>query len=1184
MAAQASDYNIRIRAETLGEAEIGKLADHIDSLAADAGDAAPRIRALAEQIRGLSEQQGLITGFANLKRETLATGEASAAAQARVAELAAQIAAATNPSRALSAEFERAKASARAAAANYDANTIALQRMRDELAAAGIKTSELASAQVVLNQNLKASVEAVEVEKAAALAAQDRAAEELRLAQIVEESKRRMAAAAQAELAAEQRAYAESEAAAQRLAQTQAAAAERSAVLAGSLASAFSATGVRSAAALQAEITRIDQSLIRLANDTAVSGAEFDLAWVSGQERIAALRAEMAGATESTGALASSAKTAAASLMSMAGPLAGLFAVQQFVETNAQFDSLNRTLTQLYGSAEKAGVEFDYIKSTANRLGIEVRAAADSYLALTAATRGTTLEGKATKELFEAVAGAMGKLGKNSEETQRAILAVAQMASKGTVSMEELRGQLGDALPGALNATADALGITVPELTKMVESGNVLAEDMLPKLAEGLKKVYATGGEVEGLTSSWARFRNEISETFALIGESGTVTAMMTVLNALAVTIAVITRSFEYLGKTIGITIAFFANFDLAHPIASMKQWAEEVNNAAAKTDVFLQRTKKSMQGAAEAQDQGAQAAQKSGAAADQASGGWLKLQAAQTKAAADLKQYTIQAEKELEAHKARAAASNDLAQAFGAETEKMDVAAKSAADVAAASEALAVAKAKEAQASRDQVTAMQDEATKSGQVSEQKKRAIEQADQKAKALEAEADKTRAAADSDRIHSEALAEKALAYQDNSKRIDELRLAQSAAAEELAKAILQGGNDEQSKVRQRDATEKLSSATALYRDALTDAAAASDRNIAALQRSASATQSSLSIEKERLVTIRDVARARGDEVGAANAERNIRDIEIRMLQAQAAAARAQADAILLAVKAKRAELEATNALTPAAKAELDARIAEAEAKKLDAERSEILADRIDAVARASQQLRYDGDGACDGLTQGFERAADASDRLNDSIRRRPRDSGSGSSGSGSSVDWRHETSIGGQMGSNAYGIGLSFGGLKSGEGNTVNRDVTTTSIDNRADAIRLGLVGDQIDRYVAAFGDLLTKSMQEMQGRLAGMPTTTTRYVDEWAGAYARAQQEAANVARNQVTTTPSTSRDSSAANSQAVSSVASSTNTTEQVYSVNLNIGGNTTTVRMASGQDAQSLISALTELQKRAA
>ena len=63
--------------------------------------------------------------------------------------------------------------------------------------------------------------------------------------------------------------------------------------------------------------------------------------------------------------------------------------------------------------------------------------------------------------------------------------------SKGTVQAEELRGQLGERLPGAFNLAAQAMGVTTQELNKMLDNGEVLAIDLLPKLAEVLDERFA---------------------------------------------------------------------------------------------------------------------------------------------------------------------------------------------------------------------------------------------------------------------------------------------------------------------------------------------------------------------------------------------------------------------------------------------------------------------------------------------------------------------------------------------------------------------------------------------------------------------------------------------------------------------------------------------------------------------
>jgi len=64
------------------------------------------------------------------------------------------------------------------------------------------------------------------------------------------------------------------------------------------------------------------------------------------------------------------------------------------------------------------------------------------------------------------------------------------MMGKGKVQAEELRGQLGEALPGAFNLAAKAMGVTTSKLNEMLDKGQVLPEELLPKLASELLKTF----------------------------------------------------------------------------------------------------------------------------------------------------------------------------------------------------------------------------------------------------------------------------------------------------------------------------------------------------------------------------------------------------------------------------------------------------------------------------------------------------------------------------------------------------------------------------------------------------------------------------------------------------------------------------------------------------------------------
>jgi len=171
------------------------------------------------------------------------------------------------------------------------------------------------------------------------------------------------------------------------------------------------------------------------------------------------------------------------------------------------------------GSAEKAREEFEFIEEEADRLGLSLQKVSEDYAKLTAATKGTSIEGAQTREIFLATAEAAGALGLSADETRGALNAFQQMVSKGNVQAEELRGQLGERIPGAFIMAARAMDISTQELNKMLEQGQVLAEDLLPKLAKEMRETYGEQalvgaekmtGQINRLETSFFNFRKEL--------------------------------------------------------------------------------------------------------------------------------------------------------------------------------------------------------------------------------------------------------------------------------------------------------------------------------------------------------------------------------------------------------------------------------------------------------------------------------------------------------------------------------------------------------------------------------------------------------------------------------------------------------------------------------------------------
>jgi len=226
------------------------------------------------------------------------------------------------------------------------------------------------------------------------------------------------------------------------------------------------------------------------------------------------------------------------SLGTVSSSIIGAFSVgavvafsRELVNAGLAAEKLNMQFKASAGSAQAAAREMGYVKDLSNTLGLNFQVTATAYGKFLASTRNTAIEGNAARKVFEGVSEAATALGLSADESSGIFMALSQMMSKGKVSAEELTGQLGERLPGALKLAADAMGLTTAELMKQMQEGKVMSADLLPKLAAELHKTYGTAAQ-EAATKGQSginRFNNEIRETASLIGSK-----MMPAINAAA--------------------------------------------------------------------------------------------------------------------------------------------------------------------------------------------------------------------------------------------------------------------------------------------------------------------------------------------------------------------------------------------------------------------------------------------------------------------------------------------------------------------------------------------------------------------------------------------------------------------------------------------------------------------------
>ena len=168
-------------------------------------------------------------------------------------------------------------------------------------------------------------------------------------------------------------------------------------------------------------------------------------------------------------------------------------ALQKLQELSAQtfrmaldFESLQSQFTFVFGSGKGLPM-LDAIRNQSDDLGLSFKKMQGQFVQFTMGLQSARLDPYAL-EMFEGVQKGLLVRGSTGESADRALVALTQMANKGRVSLEELTGQLGEALPGALQVASQAMGKNTSELITMVESGRLLAEDFLPKFTAALAR------------------------------------------------------------------------------------------------------------------------------------------------------------------------------------------------------------------------------------------------------------------------------------------------------------------------------------------------------------------------------------------------------------------------------------------------------------------------------------------------------------------------------------------------------------------------------------------------------------------------------------------------------------------------------------------------------------------------
>jgi len=211
------------------------------------------------------------------------------------------------------------------------------------------------------------------------------------------------------------------------------------------------------------------------------------------------------------------------------GTIAAAFtigAAKQLIDETTELTTKLQGLDNILKFASKGQNDFannqEFINKTIEDFKLPMVEAKEGYAGMLAAFKNTANGGELARKTFLGISTAATVLHMNNQQVAMSTKALTDMMSKGTVQAEELKGQLGDAgIKDAIGTAARAMGKSVPELMAVMQKGELLAADFVPKFAAQLSKEYgpAMANAMEGFQAQTNEASNAILKQQEIIGK-----------------------------------------------------------------------------------------------------------------------------------------------------------------------------------------------------------------------------------------------------------------------------------------------------------------------------------------------------------------------------------------------------------------------------------------------------------------------------------------------------------------------------------------------------------------------------------------------------------------------------------------------------------------------------------------
>ena len=253
--------------------------------------------------------------------------------------------------------------------------------------------------------------------------------------------------------------------------------------------------------------------------------------------------------------------------------------VGRFAQVARETSRVTTALKNVSGGTAQYADNLSYVTRLAKQYGLEVNALTSSYARFTATANVSGMSLLDQRKIFESLSRASTAFGLSAEQTNYVFTALSQMMSKGKISSEELRQQMGEQLPVALQAMAKAAGVSMGELDKLLQQGRLMSADILPKFADALNELIPTVS-TDNLESSINRLQNTFTDLVNSSGVQGFYKRAVELVDSLL----------QHVRDGVAGIVAFVATMIGLKMVANIAGYFQKINRAIARTVTVHQR------------------------------------------------------------------------------------------------------------------------------------------------------------------------------------------------------------------------------------------------------------------------------------------------------------------------------------------------------------------------------------------------------------------------------------------------------------------------------------------------------------------------------------------------------------------------------------------------------------------